>query len=121
MKIVKELYKGKRLSDGSHPIVIRISHLGFVKRISTSVKCMEKNWDKKRLCVKSRDAEHRYKNQTIDSIERRTSGNIQILVDQLITDNFGKMVSQISMGDNILSSNDPNDIAMPEKAVWRQK
>jgi len=39
------LYKSKRLADGKHPVMIRISIYGGVKYISTGIRCAADQWD----------------------------------------------------------------------------
>ena len=53
VKIKTILFKGKTLSDGSHPIVIRMNHFKRRKHISTGVSCFEEEWDVEYEVIKS--------------------------------------------------------------------
>ena len=45
------LKTAKKLSDGSHPIMLRVCYHGF-KDISSHYSCTVKHWDKKNQCIK---------------------------------------------------------------------
>lgn len=68
MKIVKELFRGKRLADGSFPVLIRICHKGSLRRISTSVGVFPSYWNKASQSVSKKDILHRQKNDRITSL-----------------------------------------------------
>ena len=45
------LKTSKKLSDGSHPIMLRVCFKGF-KDVSTHYSCTLRHWDKKNQCIK---------------------------------------------------------------------
>ena len=93
MTISKELFLGKELNDGSYPVLIRITHQGKVKRISTSVRCRKKDWDASRNCIASSDRHFKLKNETVEALFRRIAGQIQKDIDRHIYDNLEAMIS----------------------------
>lgn len=68
MTVNKELFKGKRLADGCHPVMIRVFDKGHIKRISTGVRVSVRCWDNLKKRVTHRDREFREKNEIIDSL-----------------------------------------------------
>lgn len=81
MQITKELFKGKVLSDGTYPVMIRIYHNGLVRRVATSVGARERNWDKRKGRLSCRECDYRLKNDHIESVYRRVAGSIQNYID----------------------------------------
>lgn len=81
MQITKELFKGKVLSDGTYPVMIRIYHNGLVRRVATSVGARERNWDKRKGRLSCRECDYRLKNEHIESVYRRVAGSIQNYID----------------------------------------
>lgn len=98
MIISKELFTGKELADGSHPIAIRISHKGRMKRIFTSVSCKKKNWHRSRLCVLNKDPDFRLKNETVETTLRRVSAGVQDHIDRCLDRDFELLAE--SIGNN---------------------
>lgn len=94
MQISKELFKGKTLSDGSHPVLIRIYHNGVIRRISTSVYIKEKYWNSVRGCISCRDKDYKIKNEMIETLYRRISGSIQSFIDTKLETELDSIISQ---------------------------
>lgn len=94
MQICKELFKGKTLSDGSHPVLIRIYHNGVIRRISTSVYIKDKHWNSIRGCISCRDKDYKIKNEMIDTLYRRISGSIQEFIDTKLETELDSIISQ---------------------------
>lgn len=93
MLITKELFKRKTLSDGSHPVIIRIYHNGVIRRVNTSVYTKDRFWNSAKGCICSRDKDHKIKNEMIDAIYRRVSGKIQNFIDQILDLELDSLIS----------------------------
>lgn len=96
MKISKELFKGKTLADGFYPVMIRVCHRGMVYRVSTSVRCSPKNWNATKECIRTSDPQARLKNETVEMIFRRVSGNLQNAIDEFLDKRISSIVAEAS-------------------------
>lgn len=65
MKISITLHKSKELSNGEHPVLIRVFHDGKYKTVSTGVSTKEKYWNTKSNTVSSKDRDYKRKNKSI--------------------------------------------------------
>lgn len=62
MKVRKELFKSKTLTNGEHPIAIRIHHKK-AKLVMTGVSTKAEYWNKEKLAVKCQDKKYKEKNK----------------------------------------------------------
>ncbi len=115
MTISKELFLGKKLNDGSYPVLIRITHKGKIKRVSTSVGCRKTDWDSKRNCISSKDRDFKLKNQAIESLYRRISGDIQKDIDKHIYEHLDALISPFKKYQNPKSGEIYNE---PERMTF---
>lgn len=65
MKISITLHKSKELSNGEHPVLIRVFHDGKYKTVSTAVSTKERYWNVKSNTVSSKDRDYKQKNKLI--------------------------------------------------------
>lgn len=100
MQITKELLLPTVLPDGTHPVAIKIEHLGQTKRIVTNVACLKSRWDFSKSRVNSRDPDHRLKNELIDSEFRRIAGMIQDFLDKCLVQGLETMCGVKDISDS---------------------
>lgn len=67
MTLKIELFKGKRLANGEHPVMIRLYHNARIKRFSTHVSARPSRWNPRTCHVSSLDPLHKEKNLSIES------------------------------------------------------
>lgn len=67
MTVNIELFKGKRLANGEHPVMIRVCDGARVSRRSTGISARASHWNPRRRRVSARDPEHDRKNRIIDT------------------------------------------------------
>ena len=60
MKVRKELFKSKTLTNGEHPIAIRIHHKK-AKLVMTGVSTKAEYWNKEKLAVKTKNIKRKIK------------------------------------------------------------
>ena len=65
MKVRKELFKSKTLTNGEHPIAIRIHHKK-AKLVMTGVSTKAEYWNKEKLAVKCQDKKYKEKNKIVN-------------------------------------------------------
>lgn len=65
MTVNVELFKGKRLADGSHPVMVRICAGRRMRRVSTGVAARQSAWNARKRRVSARDPRHEEKNRRI--------------------------------------------------------
>ena len=75
-RITVLLYKSKKLSDGTHPIMIRVHANGVRKYIGTGQKCKPQDWDTKNSCVKPRHPDHIQMNLLISQMKDTLTGEV---------------------------------------------
>ena len=68
MKIRKVLFASKTLKDGSHPVMIRITHKGKLKYETTKHSCRASHWSKTKELVGSKDPKAEMKNRDITAL-----------------------------------------------------
>lgn len=67
MTLKIELFKGKCLANGEHPVMIRLYHNTRIKRFSTHVSARPSRWNPRTGRVSALDPRHKEKNLAIES------------------------------------------------------
>lgn len=70
------LNKGKKLSEGRHPIVLLLTHKSKVSRISLKYKCTPTDWDKAKCRFKKSMNNYRDKNAVLREMETKAEETI---------------------------------------------
>lgn len=112
MIICKELFKDGMLENGYCPVVIRIFHNGKSEIVGTSIFTKERYWDIAGCRLNSHERDHKVKNEIIESVYRRVSGQIQNIIDSILDDKFEEIINPIK---------DDEDISLPESRSMRHK
>ena len=100
MTINKVLFKSKILADGSHPVMIRISHRSKIKYISTGQCCKEQNWSNTNKLVGARDPQKNQKNQHINSLYLELVNRLAEIEKKGIEPTIDLLLSDTNISEN---------------------
>lgn len=90
MTVNIELFRGKRLADGAHPVMIRICSGHVLRRIGTGVSARPAQWNAVRRRVSARDPRHADKNAAIYASYARVLDNpVSFLPDPAVVSASG--------------------------------
>ena len=101
MNIKKIHYKSKKFSDGSHPVMIRLTHKSKLKYVSTGVRT--KYWGKND-CVIAPDSERQEKNQKIEDIYQKFKNRQNELEKAGIEPTIEMILQESTIGKPICST-----------------
>lgn len=97
MRISKVLYKSKTLANKEHPVMIRISHKGQKKYVSTTISCKVEHWSKTKNLVGAKDPHKESKNRIISEKYK----SLQERLDEFEQNGISPTIEMLLSGDEV--------------------